>query len=466
MIYGGKPKLLNVTKTSSIKVKLDNNIKYYLTVKASYNQTLSPESSKVIFTPFKDTKIGSPKLSLAGCGKCIQINISLPEADRSSRIDDIQKFYNAHFKVSWKKREEAVVSCETQNKSYTLNNLEDGMEYCVQVHTKIYLNKNTEPSTWNCIFTSIVEPSRGPHVLGAVAALLFLIVSVLMTTVFCLYYTGFLCKLMSTLPRSLTVSLSQGYTLTPERTIHDQISISSEMEKQRTHNNPTTPQPATRGANSDEEDEEEEEEGTNIYMDRDAELSSGSCWDSGGVSRNSTAGASGGLTVEAEVPDTKFEVEVTHGGLDRDEANAEGAEVSFMPEGGQSGVQRHVIDEEEKEEVCDSSGNVDLFSVTVAALAVCDEEEKEGQNTRDSLTELSNLEPLLPTDSKQTLSHTDSQTESDDQMLPTQEDFTAMTGITGYEGRRTDTLSGLKTCDVETQEEEEEEEFSGYIGHT
>lgn len=113
--------------------------------------------------------------------------------------------------------------------------------------------------------------------------------------------------------------------------------------------------------------------------------------------------------------------------------------------------------------MCEGSGNINLFSVTLAALAVCEEEE---HNTRDSptdLLQLSDLEPLL---------HTHSQTESDDQtavalLLPTQEDIP--------EGTLADTFSGcLNTCDGEMQheetkeeeeDEEEEEEFCGYMQH-
>lgn len=242
------------------------------------------------------------------------------------------------------------------------------------------------------------------------------------------------------------------------------------MEKPRKLNNPRTPQPASRGSNSDGEDEEEEE---HVYMDRAVELSSGesSCQNSVDVSGNSKVAASGGsgsLTVETEVPDTEFEVEVTHGRLDRDEDKAEGAEVSLMPE---VHVTVEVDEEEDKEEVCESSGNINLFSVTLAALAVCEEGEEEEQNTRDSLADfLSDLEPLLPADSKWTLSHRDSQTESDDQttvalMLRTQEDITA----TGSEGRH----AHIFPCDgeheetqEEDKEEDEEEEFSGYMRHT
>ncbi|XP_038575689.1 uncharacterized protein LOC119903521 isoform X5 [Micropterus salmoides] len=345
----GKPLPHNVTQTS-LKLRLHHFKTYYLMVQASYNQTLSPESSKVVFTPFEDTKIGPPQLSLTGCGNCIQINISLPEADGQSGIPDIQELYDADFRVSWRKHNATVMTQYRDN------------------------------------------------------------------------------------------------ILTTERIIPDPISISSESDKRRKHNNPTLPQPATRGANAEGEGEEE---GTHVYMDRPQQLSSGesSCRDSVYVAGKSGPGAPGDsvLTMEAEVPDAEFEVKVTHVALDQDEAKGEGAEVSIP-----GVVQGHVIDtvEEEEEgkeevEVCDSSGNINLFSVTLAALAVCEKKEKEVENTEDSLTEFlkpSNQEPLLPTGLKWTLSHTDFPTESDDQtsvplMLPTQEDFT------GFEGRRADTLS-------------------------
>ncbi|GLD51551.1 uncharacterized protein AKAME5_000458600, partial [Lates japonicus] len=158
---GKKRKTLNTT-TTSLKLKLEKHSTYRLTVQASYNQTLSPESHEVIFTPYEDTKIGPPIVSLAGCGNCIQINMSLPEADRSSGITNIQEFFDATFRIQLFLRGEnkAVDYCETRNKSYTINYLKSGMEYCVQVHTKINMNKNTEPSSWKCTFTSIVESRR------------------------------------------------------------------------------------------------------------------------------------------------------------------------------------------------------------------------------------------------------------------------------------------------------------------
>ncbi|XP_010774316.1 cytokine receptor family member b1 [Notothenia coriiceps] len=446
------------SKTTSIKLKLKSEVEYELTVQASYNQTLSAESKPYIFQPFTQTKIGPPNASLLGCGNCIQVNISFPEADRSAKLNKSMKtFYGARFVVSWWKPEEEGMkwSMETRETSITLTNLQNGTEYCVQVETKINTNKNTEPSALKCIFTGIVEPSRDPVVLGIVAAVLIVGIGVVMTSMFGLYYTGFLCKLKATLPRALIEAQSQGYTLTPERTIPDNISVSAGRERPKKPYNATTPQPATRGADSSDEDEDEEGK---MYMNRGFSSGENSCQDSVDVSGNSKVSASGGsgsLTGGTQVPDIVLEIEAPHvGGLDEDEPKAEGA---FLSDGTMTG-------EVEEEQVCESSGNINLFSVTLAALAVCEEEE---HNTRDSptdLLQLSDLEPLL-------LTH--SQTESDDQtavalLLPTQEDIT--------EGTLADTFSScLNTCDGEMQheetkeeeeeDEEEEEEFCGYMQH-
>lgn len=260
----------------------------------------------------------------------------------------------------------------------------------------------------------------------------------------------------------LKKALRRGYTLTPEETIPDPIYNTSSTEKQRMHNNPTTTHAATRGANSEEEEEsEEEEQGINAYMYRLAELSSGeSSCSSTNVSGNckpATSGNSGSLkersSAQVEASPAEFEIGVVQGGLDHDDCKAEGATVSFMPEEGQTEVQGHITDDQvdnemkEKVEACDSSGNVSLFSVTLAALTVGVEDE---QNTRDSLKPYES--ETLATVSKLTLNNIESQmTESDDQITvasahPTHEDFT----MTGYEGRHAHT-------------EEEEEEFSGYM---
>ncbi|XP_008284272.1 interleukin-10 receptor subunit beta isoform X2 [Stegastes partitus] len=448
-----RERLHNSTRTS-FKLKLNNMRTYTLMVQASYNQTLSPWSSSVTFTPFKDTKIDPPDFSLAGCGNCIQGNISLLEAETEI---DIRKLYDVRFKVLWHKTEEEktkLQDLETQNKSFTLRNLEKGVEYCVQVRLEILLNKNTEPSPWKCTFTSHVEHGNGPFVLGSVTAILIFLFIALTIGASLLYYTGFLCKLQTAEPRALITALSPGYTLTPEKTTLDWISISSEMRKRRKYNLPTL-LPATGEANFEvSDDDEDDEDKLNVYMDIGAGLSSGEtpCQDSSNVSGKSKPAALRS-SVMVEAPHTDF---------DQGEAKAEEAEVSLMHRSGETGVQGQVEKEEMKEVVeMQDLSNVNLFSVTLAAFARDDEEqEDEEQSSGDSLTDFLKMPTqghLLASDSKRTLNHTYAQTESDNNTPFSLQTMHTDIITTGYEGRCTDIWM--------QHEEDEEEEFSGYLGH-
>uniref|UniRef100_A0A3Q3XM86 Fibronectin type-III domain-containing protein n=1 Tax=Mola mola TaxID=94237 RepID=A0A3Q3XM86_MOLML len=308
------------------------------------------------------TKIGPSKVSLAGCGNCIRVNVSLPEADSSSSVY-MHKMYNPTYRVVYKERGGKIVY-NTESRSFNLTNLHSGSEYCVQVHALMRLNKNTKPSNWTCTFTSMLEANT-----GAVSVVLILVIAGLMTSVLCLYYAGFICKLKATLPTTLLEALSQSYTLTPERTIPELVSISPETVNQRKHNSPT-PLLAAGSASSE---EEEEEEGLNVYMDRGAELSAGgtSCEASGDVS--AVTGYSRSLMTDEAEPEA--------------EANDEGAEDPVLPEEAPIAGQEHATGEE----AYNSSGDVNLFSVILVALDACEEEE---QDTKEC-SNRSDPEPLL-----------------------------------------------------------------------
>ncbi|XP_060944081.1 cytokine receptor family member b1 [Limanda limanda] len=481
-VYGDKTdkQELNST-TTSLKLKLSNLLQYYLTVQAYDNQTSSPVTNKYTFIPYRDTSIGPPEVSLAGCGNCIQINMTLPEADRSSGIDDIQKFYYSRFRVVCTRGEKVVGTYIIQNRSYTLHNLNRGEEYCVQVHTEITSNKNTEPSSLKCIFTSTVEQRKDPVVLGVVAVLLIFFVGISLTIMSCLYYTGFLCKLKD-LPTVL-MALVQGYTMTPEETIPDPVSINPQMEKQRQHKEPTV---QFHAMGNEDEDEDEEEEQINVYMDRAARCSTGEslCLGSGNMLMHrepASAADCGSLTerlsAEVELSDAELDDGVTLVGLDEDLVKAAGTKVSIVPEEGHIRLQGHVTggqgeekeDEMKKEKVFDSSGDVNLFSVTLAAMTVGEEEEEEHNANEpfSNFLKLPDPDPLQRVQ-KWSLSNTDSQTQSDDQttvglMKDTHEDFTEA----GYEGMRANTSGCINKQHEEKQEgEEDDEKICEYIAHT
>lgn len=46
--------------------------------------------------------IDPPTVSLAGCGNCIHVRVSLPAADNSSGVDDIHKFYRPTYTAVYK----------------------------------------------------------------------------------------------------------------------------------------------------------------------------------------------------------------------------------------------------------------------------------------------------------------------------------------------------------------------------
>uniref|UniRef100_A0A3P9ITY7 Fibronectin type-III domain-containing protein n=1 Tax=Oryzias latipes TaxID=8090 RepID=A0A3P9ITY7_ORYLA len=112
--------------------------------------------------------VGPPKLAVAGCGTCLWVNISLPEADRHSGAGDIQKFYGAVFKIFWRK----------------------GQQGKVEVRGRQHRRSDCAADV-----SSVVAP------------LVFLFtLSLIVSGV--LLYTGFLCKLRVTKPSALMVRWS------------------------------------------------------------------------------------------------------------------------------------------------------------------------------------------------------------------------------------------------------------------
>ncbi|KAM9447820.1 uncharacterized protein ACWYII_013192 isoform 1-T5 [Salvelinus alpinus] len=418
--------LQHQTNMTNQKLDLYPKEEHRLCVQASHDLLESPLAG-ITFTPFTETVIGPPILSLDGCGNCLVINITLPE------MRTIQKVYGStvSFQIDWKRAGETQFKeTRTRHLSYMLENLKVGAEYCVRVHTKITTNKNTQLSEWKCAHTSIVEPNRVPAVVAGVSVLLIVSGAGLMVLMFVLFYTGFLCKLKTHLPRSLT-ALVEGYLVIPERTVPDLVSISSEPEKQgkaltpKAHHNRENSNRAGEEEEEEEEEEEdeEEEEGNGaVYMDRDAGLSFDSSssttqsQDASGanVALLNGAGLSGGLSFEAAAEEEKEApvVVVVLEGQGQREVKGELAKIisslngeqprplGLVGLGGEEEKEMTEVEEEEKEMRGETSGNVNLFSVTLGALK---REEEEHENETDVLLGCSKQEqkPLLPIDSLQ-----------------------------------------------------------------
>ncbi|XP_024661116.2 uncharacterized protein LOC105940716 [Maylandia zebra] len=425
----------NQTSGTSMPLMLPEwNFHYYLHVKSFFNQTWSPRSKIIVFVPYKETKLGPPEVSLVGYENYIQINISLPWPDDLPNFPSIQQ-YNG-FRVSFRIGTDGEIqTLETENKSFTLENVKKGAEYCIEVKLNTR-ELNHEPSAWKCTFTTAVDQQRG-LTLGLVIGVPMVAIFIVTSCLLLLFYTGVICKLKETVPRALITALTKGYVLAPQPTVPDPISVTSETGE---HNNHTT----SPSANIDDVSEDDDD---GNYVNRAVDLSSGEscCCEelSGNMSTNSEPTAAldaGSSRLFAKVKVTALPAESDEGQV---ETEVEGAQLCLVKERSRSGVWGQSQDEEvtkskEDKEVRDISGNVNLFSVTLASMAARDGDEED-------------VTGFLKESSLEGLPATDSQTESDHltpQVFPTHTDRTA----SRCEGNSTDTLT-----------EEEEEEFSPYL---
>uniref|UniRef100_A0A096M3D5 Interferon alpha/beta receptor 2-like n=1 Tax=Poecilia formosa TaxID=48698 RepID=A0A096M3D5_POEFO len=389
-------------------VKLKTTTSYtFPNIWAFYNSTTSPRST-ITFHPVADTVIGPPLLSVARWGTCIQGNISMPDLGRYTKAIN----YDFSFTVLWRKGNDGEIQeLKAHNGSFILSNLEKDVEYCIQVLPKARVNENTQPSEWNCTFTSISEPDYGEldrHNRFCSTVLISSLIALVMG-ILCLCYTGFLCKLKK-MPANLMVVLRHSYVLTLSTTDINRVTIIPQTVKTR---NCPAMSPSPSGDASSEDEDGDEEAAVKLYMNRKGELSTG-----GG-----SADSSGKVDVMKgdfmEVESNQYEAK---------------AETLFIYDKDQSGMEDSTTQQEEvKMETLEFSGDVNLFSVTLASIAACDEDEVEedqdsGSSSMDFLRTYT-LKPLSQMDSEKS----------------------------GQDGSCTESWID------EEEEEEEEEEFSGYL---
>ncbi|CAL8376676.1 unnamed protein product [Boreogadus saida] len=371
-----RPKQKDFKKTSGV-LKLKNETAYKISVAAVYNHANhsleSLESKALEFTAFKDTRIDTPWLSLVGGDHRLELNISLPKAHQSAKIEDILKFYDAKVTVTWQKAgDPKPSSMDMTNSSMVLGNLEAGMNYCVTVHLRIRINPNTRRS--RCVYasTSHPEPSMGPRVLGIAVPLLVLVVVVTVALLVGLHYTGFLCGIKAHVPAVLLMVLNHVYLVTPERTIPDPVYFSPKAAKRE----------GTGLQDDDDDDEEEDEEdadkGEHMYFNRAADLSSDSdSQDAPGGSPGSSCGRAcpaagrGLMAAEWSLPGSRCQPDLRGHSvqgpvtLDKD---LHGVQGGAMSQGAWSKEAESVDErckEEEEEEEEEEEGDVNLFSLTL-----------------------------------------------------------------------------------------------------
>ncbi|XP_017540016.1 cytokine receptor family member b1 isoform X1 [Pygocentrus nattereri] len=226
---GSTTKMQKKCNNTTINVsKFMKNIErqYILRLWASHGN----RSSSVIeryFTPYTMTYLGPPSVTLAGCGNCFNISISLP--DRVSSNESLRFYKGIRFDIHWKKAgDEKVYMLENMDSlsqqhskklsiyTHALLNLEQGGKYCVRAKPRHNVNKNAQVSDWICDFTSTVQ-KRGAFVTsvaGWTAGFVLIGLGLLIFTA-SLAYAGFLCKLKRSLPKTLMNFVSSSY-LSPE----------------------------------------------------------------------------------------------------------------------------------------------------------------------------------------------------------------------------------------------------------
>uniref|UniRef100_A0A3B4BT56 Fibronectin type-III domain-containing protein n=1 Tax=Pygocentrus nattereri TaxID=42514 RepID=A0A3B4BT56_PYGNA len=157
---------------------------------------------------FDSAYLGPPSVTLAGCGNCFNISISLP--DRVSSNESLRFYKGIRFDIHWKKAgDEKQHSKKLSIYTHALLNLEQGGKYCVRAKPRHNVNKNAQVSDWICDFTSTVQkrgvsfiPAFVTSVAGWTAGFVLIGLGLLIFTA-SLAYAGFLCKLKRSLPKTL-----------------------------------------------------------------------------------------------------------------------------------------------------------------------------------------------------------------------------------------------------------------------
>ncbi|KAM8858188.1 uncharacterized protein ACB058_009545 [Synchiropus picturatus] len=307
------------SSSTSCTLRLDKFMRHDLRVRASHGGGHSPWSSALAFTPYEDTVLGPPSLTLARVNNHIQVNISLP--DTEGRGDILE--YGPAFIVVWRTGSRTQETRTTKERSVTLWAPEQG-QHCVQVRLQTEINHNTPWSPWSCISSGAAGRSRVPTVLHVLVPVLLLVVFLTLLT--CgLHYVGLLCSPVPLLDMLKELQPAQIHKtiLKPDWT---------PVEIPVCHLVPG---------------DEDHEGWSNIYIDRRAATCSDAS-PSGRLTQESAQDSAGGGGTEGS-----------------------GLENQVGPEGGTAsagGTDGERFSSDEEDEVQSEEDCVDLFSVTVAAL--------------------------------------------------------------------------------------------------
>ncbi|KAL6485109.1 hypothetical protein MHYP_G00071540 [Metynnis hypsauchen] len=494
-----KQKKCNNTTINVSKYMKNIERQYILRLQASHGNRSSPVIDRY-FTPYTMTYLGPPSVTLAGCGNCFNINISLP--DRVSSDESLRFYKGIRFDIHWKKAGDEKVymlgnmdslsqqhSKKLSTYTYALLNLEQGGEYCVRAKPHHNVNKNTQVSDWICDFTSAVQ-KRGAFVTsvaGWTAGFVLVGLGLLIFTA-SLAYAGFLCKLKRSLPKTLMNFVSSNY-LSPE-----EISISvakwhGKSNKPK-HLEEDVEENRNCRQNDDHDDDENNDEKENdcIYMYRPTNdsvslaTSSGQSSASTAITLCTESENSGGCSIEAE--------QTALSGITL--CQLQHSEVTNIMQEGLSNLRVEKLNPFMSKEAETSGGqisksgvtsmNINLFSVTLKSLQLEEDVMDEASNAKEISRPFL---PLLPRELEEHAlcfskpqtgmplivglkTHIQSQTDvlsqlkdsskmQSDQLV--KHDRTQM----GYRATHTGRMDPENDCLLD-EEEEEEEDFSGYMG--
>lgn len=275
VVCSKRNKVAVTTKKLWTKVDLTNPCDIYtLCVRSSFKGSKSPWTKRITFTPYLDTKITAPNVTLSGCGKCIQMNITFPVAHKKCEVSGSKIYPTLSYKVYWRQKleEEAGEPIQTENQTVIITHLLQGTEYCVQVQPIYQDLNNFQPSSWQCVFTNTGQPPSPVFaVVGSVTVLVVVSLSALFLIVIGLQYTGIICKVKEALPHTLRASSGRRSLLRLEKTIPEPLFLLPETERQQ-HGH--SDQEEEHLETSELEQMEDQEDG--LYMDRCADLSSDS----------------------------------------------------------------------------------------------------------------------------------------------------------------------------------------------
>ncbi|XP_035266265.1 interferon lambda receptor 1-like [Anguilla anguilla] len=222
------------------------------------------EWRKKEFTPFTDTLLGPPEVTVSVCGDCLNLTVTLPRGKAELSISQIYHVFT--YRIFWKHAtENKVWNTSTTKNSLVLQNLEPAAQYCVQVQLQVNTNKHTLPSGWVCAFTSSRSQIPVLIILACVSGLLILGGLVLVG----LIHTGVLCTLKTQLPRVMYLAEAHSYYyFYVEETTPDTVICDSGCRKK---GGGAVAQEPRRCSNEEEEEDDEEEEdnaGDSVYVNR------------------------------------------------------------------------------------------------------------------------------------------------------------------------------------------------------